>query len=542
MKNSFFLTLFIFILSHHLNAQSPTENCGYVPDVKYISEWKNPNSLVNKRLNFLRKYPVNELYRMRELEFKNNQFKLIQPLEIQGEDIEGENLLGSTRIIPIVVHIVRKSDKSGGISNTAIDNALNTANGFYNDFNMRFEICERRYINSDDIFNHSFNSNNESKPNSNSTFSKLNVTSRNVDRRLNIYFVPNSNTSWTWRPSTDDSRQHILMFNSQASNGTTFSHEIGHWFDLMHTHNGGNELVNGSNCSSSGDFVCDTPADPNLSDKINSSCNYTGGSNIVDANDSTYNPDTRNLLSYAGSCRNRFSEGQILRMQSALLGMQNDRGYTLISCSGVGKRVVDYKWGKGWINTEFFTVNNQTYLFLLKQKGLSGSDKTVHIHKMNSDGKVGKRVVDYKWGEGWTNTEFFTVNNQTYLFLLKQKGLSGSDKTVHIHKMNSDGKVGERVVDYKWGEGWTNTEFYTFENETYLFISKQKGLSASKKNVHIHKMNNNGKVGRRIADYKWTEGWTNTEFFKRGNNTYLFLLKQKGLSGSKKNVHIHKMK
>jgi hypothetical protein len=526
-----------FIIMRQPRPSQPQEPCGYVPDPQYIALWKDPNSLPNKRLKFLKQFPLNRILKINELNLRDGNFELASPVRTDAPE---EDQLEEENIIPVVAHVVRKLDGTGGITTNQLNDAFSTANGFLNTFNFFLQICDINYIDSDTIFDNSFASGDDDNGgNSNASFTVLDVENRNVDRCLNIYFVPKSNTSWAWRPNTNKKKQHILMLNSQTTNGTTLSHECGHWFDLLHTHQEGDELVDGSNCETAGDFVCDTPADPNLSGRVDSSCNYTG--TVVDANGDSYNPDTRNLLSYAGTCRNRFSEGQIVRMKAALLGMDTDRGYTFLSCNGVDEKIKDYKWSQGWTTVQFYTINNQTYLFLLKETGSSGSSKNVHIHKMNNDGMVGTRIEDHKWTGGWTSAKFYTINNQTYLFLLKKKGLSGSNKNVHIHKMNNDGTVGTRIEDHKWTEGWTSTEFYTINNQTYLFLLKAKGVSASDKNVHIHKMNNNGTVGPKIKDYKWTGGWTSTEFYTINNQTYLFLLKKKGLSGSNKNVHIQKM-
>ena len=489
-------TIAIIFFSVYSFAQTPADGCGFVPDDEFITILKNPNSRINQRLNYLKQFPLRDIYNLRKLELINGKFNPNRVNEIQGEI--SEDILQTLRSIPVVAHVVRRSNSSGGITTQEINTAINTANDLYKDLNMTFEVCEIRFIDSDGIFDTNFSGSADNNNTSTASYNVLNVTSRNIERKLNIYFVPNSTTSWAWRPNTASQNQHIIMNNGQATNGITLQHELGHWFGLLHTHGSSNncppvgnetdELVDGSNCSSSGDFVCDTAADPNLCGRHNASCEFTA-TNLTDTNGDDFAPDVRNIMAYSSqACREIFSEGQIFVIQSSLLGMQNDRGYTFGSCQGVGERVVDYKWGEGWTNTEFFTVNNQTYLFLLKQKGLSGSDKRVHIHKMNSDGKVGQRVVDYKWGEGWTNTEFYTSQDETYLFILKQNGLSGSKKNVHIHIMNKNGTVGRRIADYKWGEGWTNTEFYTSQDETYLFILKQNGLSGSNKNVHIHKI------------------------------------------------------
>lgn len=84
----------------------------------------------------------------------------------------------------------------------------------------------------------------------------------------------------------------------------TSPHELGHCLNLLHTHSTSNgiEYINGSNCSTAGDLVCDTPADPELnSTNVDSSCNYFGGGG--------YNPLTNNIMSYSPfGCREHFTE------------------------------------------------------------------------------------------------------------------------------------------------------------------------------------------------------------------------------------------
>ena len=211
----------------------------------------------------------------------------------------------------------------------------------------------------------------------------------------------------------------------------------------------------------------------------------------------------------------------------------------------VGERVDQRAWHKGWTTAEFYTIGAKTYLFLLKEKGYGSDDKNVHIHTINPDGTVGARVTNgsYKWSEGWTAAEFYTIGAKTYLFLLKEKGYGSDDKNVHIHTINPDGSVGARVTNgsYKWSEGWTAAEFYTIGAKTYLFLLKEKGYGSDDKNVHIHTINPDGTVGACVTNgsYKWSEGWTAAEFYTIGAKTYLFLLKEKGYGSDDKNVHIH---
>ncbi len=221
--------------------------------------------------------------------------------------------------------------------------------------------------------------------------------------------------------------------------------------------------------------------------------------------------------------------------------LEANQEYTATSCGTIGNRILDVKWTEGWTTAEFYRINNETYLFLLKEKGLSNSGKNVHIHRMNNDGTVGDRIATYKWSEGWTTARFYKLRGQTFLFLLKEQGLSGVGKNVHIHRMNNDGTVGDRIATHKWSRGWTSVEFFRVGAQSFLFLLKERGLSNSGKNVHIHRMNNDGTVGDRIATYKWSEGWTTGKIYKVGVKVYLFLLKENGVSDSNKNVHIHRM-
>lgn len=115
-----------------------------------------------------------------------------------------------------------------------------------------------------------------------------------------------------------------IVLRKKCNSSSLISHELGHAFSLIHTHAKVNEceLVNGSNCETAGDLLCDTPADPGLSVfTVNRDCEYTG--TAKDPNDSTYNPDTRNIMSYSYRvCQDRFSEGQIVLMQ---MNIMNER-------------------------------------------------------------------------------------------------------------------------------------------------------------------------------------------------------------------------
>jgi hypothetical protein len=107
------------------------------------------------------------------------------------------------------------------------------------------------------------------------------------------------------------SEDYVVMAANCATNGSTLAHELGHLFGLPHTHGGStDELVDGSNCATEGDYICDTPADPTLSNSVvNINCIYTG--TATDANGMYYAPDPNNIMSYSRkNCRNYFTPMQ----------------------------------------------------------------------------------------------------------------------------------------------------------------------------------------------------------------------------------------
>ena len=217
--------------------------------------------------------------------------------------------------VPIKAHILRKDDGTGGLSENQLNDAIEEMNAIYEGAEMEFFICGGiNYIDNTDYFN--FSKSEESEL----------TSSNNVDDVINIYFANTvkSDTGsnlcgYAYFPGGPET---IMMKNSCATNGSTLSHEVGHFFALSHTHGNSsqsNELVNGSNCSDSGDYICDTPADPKLSySNVNLNCTYTGDE--TDANNDTYVPDEENLMSYSRKeCRNRFTSEQLARIHAIYL-------------------------------------------------------------------------------------------------------------------------------------------------------------------------------------------------------------------------------
>ncbi len=112
-----------------------------------------------------------------------------------------------------------------------------------------------------------------------------------------------------------------LTGNSQCYTKETIIHEIGHYFGLPHTFFGfegtgdncgvyvtSGERVDGSNCATAADRICDTPPD-NSADRI--PCPGGNGCQMFDRDSVAFFPDVTNIMSYFfDACVNQFTEGQ----------------------------------------------------------------------------------------------------------------------------------------------------------------------------------------------------------------------------------------
>ncbi len=112
-----------------------------------------------------------------------------------------------------------------------------------------------------------------------------------------------------------DSMRNGNLFISQLN---ALPQVLGHFFGLQHTHKGsGEELVDGSNCKTAGDKICDTPADPyvfgtQINPYITGDCTFK--SLKTDANGEYYTPDVTNVMSGFFYCHCKFSNEQYLKM------------------------------------------------------------------------------------------------------------------------------------------------------------------------------------------------------------------------------------
>lgn len=214
----------------------------------------------------------------------------------------------------IVAQIVLDPTGTSTVDTNAIKSVFLQLNTLFKPISVSFTICEFRYISNFQYYN-------LPEPREN----ELPVTYM-APKRINVFFVSSVVASFIAECGNaylgGITSQAVIVITDPCIDVSTIGHEMGHCFNLLHTFEtiNGKELVNESNCTTAGDGLCDTPADPyvsspttNMSDYVNSNCLFIGQQ--TDANGQYYNPDIGNIMSYYRSCNCvQFTHDQYERM------------------------------------------------------------------------------------------------------------------------------------------------------------------------------------------------------------------------------------
>ena len=225
--------------------------------------------------------------------------------------------------LPMTIHIVHKSDGTGGFSLKQLNEAMLDLNRLWRQVGVQFFI----HGNIDHILSdtHHYIPNDPAKRDALRT---VNV----VPNTINVYFTYLEGFCGE-ATLTGNNVQGVLMDNACTGSlwdPSTFAHEIGHYFNLYHTHEPrfGLECPSGINGSTAGDLMDDTAADPDQSiwrGLYPKPCGYYEPVPTPAGCDTTpYNPPTGNLMSYAENlCRLEFTPKQISRILETLRNADN---------------------------------------------------------------------------------------------------------------------------------------------------------------------------------------------------------------------------
>jgi Secretion system C-terminal sorting domain/Pregnancy-associated plasma protein-A len=209
------------------------------------------------------------------------------------------------KIINIFIHIIRRSDGTGGLTDAQVNNWILRLCNDYSIHKILVRETGRAGLNNTTFFN--------------------GITDNNYSTLINTDTHSNSIDIYLLSPTDTYSRASgipgIALAVGGSYQGTSvLSHEFGHCLGLYHTHSGRGcgdnancaENINESNCSTCGDLVCDTPADPCLSGNVDAVCNYIG--------DPSFTPDVHNIMSYAPpNCLTHITAGQTWRIHTSIL-------------------------------------------------------------------------------------------------------------------------------------------------------------------------------------------------------------------------------
>lgn len=232
--------------------------------------------------------------------------------------------------VPIRPHIFRKSDGTGGLTLASMNNVLALTNRYYlrSGNGIQFYFCGTTpdYVDDDGLYS-SFVK----------TTSEVSVDGRDATNAMNMYFISKFSSAtlggYAKFPDADDVKNSRLFISNENNDddmgNRLVPHELGHSFNLLHTFETGygDELVTrggGANCSSAGDKVCDTPADPyghfpGASSSCVSGCPAVYNcSSFTDSQGNAYAPSPTNLMSYYFPCTQDFTNGQYDRIGDGL--------------------------------------------------------------------------------------------------------------------------------------------------------------------------------------------------------------------------------
>lgn len=243
--------------------------------------------------------------------------------------------------IPVTIHVVRSSAGAGGFLESSAYATICDLNNRMASTGMFFYVPGQvRFINEDDYY---------SATNYSPLFDM--ITIHNVPRTMNVYYTNLANMSlcgFAFYPNSgpggfQNDGAVVMSFACSQPNGTTLTHEVGHFFSLPHTFDrtsnnptaANAELVTrntnqtfprlSANCNSAGDGFCDTPAD-----FIGTRWSCPTSLQQVDLNGDTFQPDSSYYMSYSSDvCMSRFSTQQILAMRGTLSSLSASRGYLL---------------------------------------------------------------------------------------------------------------------------------------------------------------------------------------------------------------------
>ena len=306
----------------------------------------------------------------------------------------------SALCINVFFHIIRNTDGTSAFSEPNLDAIVSNLNQFYSVHNIIVNNLGSDFINNSSYIN--IDNNTEA----------INVGQvNNRNDAINYYIVEtlwNVNGGFITGTANSIPSNNLVIRSDQVFTSTS-PHELGHCLNLLHTHetSKGVEAINGSNCSTAGDLVCDTPADQ-------------GQGNV-----NGYNPDLTNLMSYYhnfGFTLDHFTNGQGFRVRKAIENESVLQNIISNSCTSISEvNNICYPQTK---TVTLSNIGNSTTFWT--------SSSNVQIVSSNNSSAVIRGTNSNVTGNGWIRA---TINNGIVFQEDFQVGLpfGYSNWTIDIH-------------------------------------------------------------------------------------------------------------
>lgn len=329
-------------------------------------------------------------------------------------NVSKNKLNNETYFLKIYVHVIRYSDGTGGFNRTDVEEILSYLDTSFNPYRINFTWDNEIDFIDDDLRYYYGPGNYYS---STDIFSVNN----NYDG-IDIYLYPESAIASGGRANGVGESSEFWVSGTMQDQVTAKSyvtaHEMGHVLNLWHTHHGCEtggiwEFTDGSNCSVAGDFICDTPADPDMDFGVNpETCEWQNFPYCTPLESvSSYTPDTKNIMSYSSlNCYEYFSKQQGERFKEAIATLPYLQA-TITNVQTAGCNADDWNALKQlYISTNGDNWINNTNWELLKQdsipedcsfRGLHGITfdntervTTINLYKNNLVGTIPDEIGD----------------------------------------------------------------------------------------------------------------------------------------------------
>lgn len=419
--------------------------------------------------------------------------------------------------IPVQPFIFTNNNGTESLSEVELNTGLSYLNFHFKNAGIQFYWAGTPvFIQNEDLFDFNMT---DSDINGADTENDLVALAGQSTTAVNLYFIhsitkPNGNAvdGYAYYPGNSPVSNRIFVTTNAvtgADNGTMV-HEFGHYFGLLHTHEGtseGCENVHAenvsreapyNNCFTEGDLICDTEADPMFipGSFDYATCSYEGSS--TDRYGLHYNPMVGNIMSYfPDNCGGYFTQGQFERIQQGLEVRLAATFYKLENNSGTQQAPsilnATYDQVSNCIKLSWTSVTENNTGFLVERS--SDLEPNFEVMPGAVTNFLSTEFQDTHVEEGLTyNYRLKPTNGSCYVY----SGTASVTIANEICTPKTTGEIGSNYIDmFRIKE---NTQILMIKNSAYQYsgysnytnetVSVKQGANLQCL-ARIHKTNNN---------------------------------------------------